>query len=217
MADARSQLLIAAGEVFAEKGYKAATVREICSRAHVNLASVNYYFGDKERLYIEAVKNARRLREAEAPLPRWSADTPPEKKLQTIIFTLLQRMLGADAAPWQLRLIQREIMEPTKACEEMVQEAFEPYFENLLEVLKEMLPPEISATQLHQLGFSVIGQCVFYRAHDKIVSMLVTDEELAARYRPDQLAEHISQVTLAALGVAHNFAADPSVPPHDST
>ncbi|MFP6611919.1 MAG: CerR family C-terminal domain-containing protein [Pirellulales bacterium] len=216
MADARNQLLIAAGEVFAEKGYKAATVREICSRAHVNLASVNYYFGDKERLYIEAVKNARRLREAEAPLPRWSADTPPEKKLQTIIFTLLQRMLGADAAPWQLRLIQREIMEPTKACEEMVQEAFEPYFQNLLEVLKEMLPPEISATQLHQLGFSVIGQCVFYRAHDKIVSMLVTDEELAARYRPDQLAEHISQVTLAALGVAQNFGASPSVPPHDS-
>jgi AcrR family transcriptional regulator len=217
MTDARNQLLIAAGEIFAEKGYKAATVREICASAQVNLASVNYYFGDKERLYIEAVKNARRLREAEAPLPEWTPNSAPERKLHIVISTLLKRMLSADAAPWQLRLIQREIMEPTKACEEMVQEAFQPYFQILLDVLKEMLPSDMPKHQLHQLGFSVIGQCVFYRAHDKIVSMLVSEDELTRHYHPDQLADHITQVTLATLGVVLKFgdastiAADTSI------
>jgi AcrR family transcriptional regulator len=38
--------------VFAEKGYKAATVREICRRAKgANNNAVSYYFGDKARLY----------------------------------------------------------------------------------------------------------------------------------------------------------------------
>ena len=55
-----TRLLEAAERVFAEKGYKAASVREICKQAGLNIAGVNYYFGDKERLYIEAVKYAHR-------------------------------------------------------------------------------------------------------------------------------------------------------------
>src|SRR5207253_5288065 len=54
----RDRLLNAAGEVFAEKGFKGGTVRAICLLANVNVAAVNYYFRDKERLYIEAVKQA---------------------------------------------------------------------------------------------------------------------------------------------------------------
>ena len=58
--DARTRMLNAAGPIFADKGFAAATVREICQQAEVNLAGVNYYFGDKERLYIETVKSAHR-------------------------------------------------------------------------------------------------------------------------------------------------------------
>ena len=35
--------------------YHAATVREICARAGVNIALVNYYFGGKPELYTEAI------------------------------------------------------------------------------------------------------------------------------------------------------------------
>src|SRR4030095_12192205 len=49
--ETRQRLLEAAGEVFAARGFRAATVREICQRAQANLAAVNYHFGDKERLY----------------------------------------------------------------------------------------------------------------------------------------------------------------------
>ncbi|MCX7427502.1 MAG: helix-turn-helix domain containing protein [Planctomycetia bacterium] len=41
--DARSRILEAAGKVFAERGFKDTTVREICRKAGVNLVGVNYY------------------------------------------------------------------------------------------------------------------------------------------------------------------------------
>ncbi len=52
----REKLVEAAAQVFAEVGFEAATVREICSRAGTNGAAVNYHFGDKLGLYTEVLK-----------------------------------------------------------------------------------------------------------------------------------------------------------------
>src|SRR6266566_7215778 len=54
----RQRLLEAAGQVFADQGYRQATVRDICARADANVASINYHFGDKEKLYSAAVRYA---------------------------------------------------------------------------------------------------------------------------------------------------------------
>ena len=46
----RREAIRSAAAVFADKGYHAATVRDICLAAGANVASVNYHFGDKESL-----------------------------------------------------------------------------------------------------------------------------------------------------------------------
>ena len=56
--DTRERLLHAAAEMFAEHGYRDARVRDICQRAGANIAAVNYHFGDKQRLYQEALHHA---------------------------------------------------------------------------------------------------------------------------------------------------------------
>ena len=43
-------ILKVAEQLISEKGFEATTVREISSRADINLAMINYYFGSKEKL-----------------------------------------------------------------------------------------------------------------------------------------------------------------------
>ena len=52
----RERLLDEAEALFSEKGYNAVTVREISAAADCNLASINYYFGNKKNLYLEVFR-----------------------------------------------------------------------------------------------------------------------------------------------------------------
>lgn len=54
--DTRAALLKAAGEVFAENGYDGATVRTIATRAGVDPAMVNHWFGGKQGLFAAAME-----------------------------------------------------------------------------------------------------------------------------------------------------------------
>ncbi|KAA9152916.1 TetR/AcrR family transcriptional regulator [Amycolatopsis acidicola] len=53
--DTRTALIAAAREVFSENGYDGATVRAIASRAGVDAAMVNHWFGGKDALFATAV------------------------------------------------------------------------------------------------------------------------------------------------------------------
>jgi AcrR family transcriptional regulator len=197
--DTRTRILNAAGPVFAEKGYQNTTVREICRVANVNLASMNYHFGHKERLYIETVKQAQRNKIEQVPQPQWQTGTSPAEKLRGFVRTLITRMMGTGEAPWQTRLMMREIMQPTQACQELVQNYFRPQFEILLGILEELLPAATTQPKRHQLAFSVVGQCLYYRVAHEVVALLIDKEEREAHYDAQQLGDHVTDLMLAAL------------------
>jgi AcrR family transcriptional regulator len=53
--DTREAILKASREAFAERGYDAASIRQIATGAGVDPALVHHYFGTKEQLFLEAV------------------------------------------------------------------------------------------------------------------------------------------------------------------
>ena len=55
----RKRLLDAAGHVFAEQGFDRAMGKEICKRAGVNAAAINYHFGGIENLYLALLEEIR--------------------------------------------------------------------------------------------------------------------------------------------------------------
>lgn len=196
------RILSAAGQEFAEKGYEAATVRDICTSAGVNGAAVNYYFGDKQRLYIESVKHAHRERVRQVPQPDWLPGTPPETKLRDFIGNMIERMLGFDQPPWQVRLMLREILHPTDACRELVEDYIRPHFTMLVSILDELAAGRLSEAELRRVGLSVVGQCFLYRAAGDVVGMLIPEDEIERLHTPEQLADHVTAFSLAALGRA---------------
>ncbi len=55
----RERLLVSAAATFAQKGYAAATVREIVKAAGVTKPALYYYFGNKEGIYLELMREAQ--------------------------------------------------------------------------------------------------------------------------------------------------------------
>lgn len=49
--DTKNKIIKAANELFADHGFAGASVRDIASKAEVNLAAINYHFTNKENLY----------------------------------------------------------------------------------------------------------------------------------------------------------------------
>jgi AcrR family transcriptional regulator len=196
--DPRARLLEAAGQIFAEKGLKGGTVREIIQRAGVNLAAVNYYFRDKETLYVEAVKAAA-CGPSEALLRlSWPPGTPPEKKLEDFIRAQVHYALSR-ARPWHRRLMMLELANPTPACAELVAQQIRPRAELLVGILRELLP-DVPQDRRNLIAHSIVSQIVFHRLAQPIVSMLVGAEEYRT-YDADKLAEHIIAFSFAALGL----------------
>ena len=50
------RILRAAEDIFADRGYKAATTREIAKRAGVNIATIHYYWGSKDELWYAVIQ-----------------------------------------------------------------------------------------------------------------------------------------------------------------
>jgi len=62
--ETRARLLHAAARLFAERGYARVTVRDICKKAHANVAAVNYHFGGKDGLYRAVMRHAMETMQA---------------------------------------------------------------------------------------------------------------------------------------------------------
>jgi AcrR family transcriptional regulator len=195
----KARLLEAAGEEFAQNGFEGARVRSICTRAGVNLAAVNYHFGDKEQLYLQAVLEAHRCG-VEMPGDLEFFAGAPAEQLRRYIRHFLTHILALNQAGWHQNLILREMMRPTKASETLVETVIRPRFERLVRVLAQVCP-SADARHLHVIAFSVIGQCVHYKTGRLISQRLIGAEEMAS-LDIEFLTDHITAFSLAALGLA---------------
>jgi AcrR family transcriptional regulator len=202
--DTRQRIISAAGEIFAEQGFHAVTVRDICTRAKANVAAVNYYFGDKQGLYIEVVQAAH-CSPPELIHPEWPAGISPEAKLRFFIERMLQHLLDDRRPAWHAQLMMREMAEPTEACEKLVEAYIRPLSETLRSILGDMLP-DMPDAERWLFGASIIGQCLFYKVHQPVIRLLM-GPELFGSLSVAGLAAHITQFSLAAIAARQAGAA----------
>ena len=152
-------LLAAASEVFAEKGYRDATIAEICKRAGANVAAVNYHFGDKESLYREAWRHSFLDSIKVHPPEGGVSDTAPlEKRLQGRVTALLHRI--ADENNKDFFIVQKELVNPTGLLEEVMRKELRPLHGKMEILVRELLGPRVSDKEVQFCVISIISQCI---------------------------------------------------------
>src|ERR1700741_4967326 len=122
----RQHILHSAGQGFAERGYADATSKEICARAEVNMASVNYHFGSRGELYEAVLVEAHHhLLQPEAMLAIAQAPGDPRDKLRAVLARIVDHVTGP-RAHWGSRVVVRELLSPTEHAPVLVHQAIAP-------------------------------------------------------------------------------------------
>jgi AcrR family transcriptional regulator len=191
-------LIEAAGRVFAESGYRAATIREICRRAGANVAAVNYTFGDKIGLYTEVLRHSVQAAQAAAMSAALDASLTPEDTIRGVIRARLKSLCKESRPDWHFRLVMHEFSHPTPAMGRVVDEGMRPIYDRMRKAVGELigLPPEHETTRL-SLN-SIIGQILFYAFSRPVLSRLQPELKLTAD-QLDRIADHIAEFSLAYL------------------
>lgn len=192
----RSRLLQAAGEVFAEVGYREATVREICARAGANIAGVNYHFGGKDELYAAVLEQHFADNVTRFPI-RSDLAGSPEGALHEFVRISLERMLSEDKPAWHAKLTLREITEPTPHFDTIAERFMKPHFGALRALVDRLTGPGVPEERRRLLALSGMGQIVFYKIAHHAVKRITPEQGTGPEDRV-VLARHITEVLLAA-------------------
>ena len=154
----RERLLTAASRIFAEQGFQESTIADICERAETNIASVNYHFGDKESLYLEAWRYAFNQELDNHPSDGGIPEAAPaEQRLAGRIRSLIARV--ADDNSYSFAIINKEMAQPTRLLADILEKEINPQRLQMLALLKECLGQAATEQHIHYCHTSIMGQC----------------------------------------------------------
>lgn len=160
----RERLIREATEIFAAKGFAAASTREICEAAGVNIASIHYYFGDKAGLY-----RATLLGPVTELIAACGDFDDPALSFEASMRQLLGPILGLapgdpdpDLKAHRMRLHLRERLEPSRAFQEVVEQTIAPAHGALCGLLARHCGLETPDDDIHQLAFALVAMANDY-------------------------------------------------------
>ncbi len=201
--DTKARLIEAAGEVFAQHGFRASTVRQICKRARTHVGAVNYHFRDKKGLYAAILGYSHQLAVSKYPPDLGlTQEATPEEKLRAYIRAFLLRFMAEGLPAWHGKLMAQEIANPSGALDQMMENSIRPLYKYLAGIVRELMHEEKSpeaedsnATFLTAL--SIVGQCLHHHIARQIIEALRPRSFDPTRI--EQIADHITRFSLGGI------------------
>ena len=196
--ETNDRLLAAATEVFADVGYRAATLREICRRGNANIAAVNYHFRDKEQLYTAVLEQAVLAAGEGLTQIAPEAGLAAGGETAALYSASFPQFVGADRPMQLLRLIAHEMVEPTPVLDLAVEKAARPLDDILAAIVTELLGPAAEPTVVRNCVASIISQCSSYHHSEAIIQRL-DHLDVHDPATIEQLAEHVYRFSLGGV------------------
>jgi hypothetical protein len=83
--------------------------------------------------------------------------------------------------------------------EPLFEDFFRPMFTRLTGIVREFVGETPSEADVHRLGYSILGQCLFYRVGEHIVRKMHRPEALSREFSSDRVADHVFEFSRSAL------------------
>jgi AcrR family transcriptional regulator len=195
--ETRHRLLRAAERLFADRGFKKVTVRDICRAARANVAAVNYHFGDKLGLYREVMQSAiDGMRGTNDAAREAGEGQPPEEQLRRYIAIFVHRLLtpGNDTIH---KLVNREMHDPTPALDALVELGVRPRVEYLSGLIAAIIGTDPADQRVLRCVASVQSQTLAYMPNPIATRLGLANKPTPANL--DQIANHIAEFSLAGV------------------
>jgi AcrR family transcriptional regulator len=172
--DTRERILLSARKLFADRGFDATSVRDITAEARCNVASVNYHFGGKDKLYLESFRSmlgVLRDRRIEMMGEMMARDPLPtlEEYVATLAKVFLDPLVESSDGRLFLDFVSREMIAPSLPKGVFLHEFIDPLMERAVAALAEIGPPMDGATA-RLCTMSLVGQLLHaIKAHHLFV------------------------------------------------
>jgi AcrR family transcriptional regulator len=199
--------------VFAQKGFAGATGKEICRRARVNVAAINYHFRVFDNLYDAVLREAvGRLPSVEMLRTVLSGKTDPSAKLAAILEFASRAISGPLSSSWVIRVVGREAVNPSPAFVALQKRETRPKLLLLKGVIAEVmgLPPGHPAVERGCV--SVIAPCSLLLLGKRYWLKQVFPHFGFEPGDAGALSRHLTRFSLAGLAAIAADARDPGAP-----
>ena len=202
--DVRRRILEAASNLFAETGFDRTSVRDITKQARCNVASVNYYFGGKDNLYLEVYR--QRLTILRQVRIDGINDAMKQREHEVSVEELIRGFAGAFLKPLAdkkngktlMQLMWREMVEPRLPKRMFLEEVITPVTNTLTDAMKKVCP-KLDDNEIHLLIDSIVAQLIHVVMMQKFLSGQQPDD-VSILEMPEYI-DHI--VEFSAAGIRH--------------
>ncbi|MGX6570165.1 TetR/AcrR family transcriptional regulator [Cupriavidus necator] len=155
--DTKARILDATEKLFTEVGYEATSLRQVTSRAIVNLAAVNYHFRSKDIMMHAVLSrrldplNARRLALLDACEARWPGNSIRCEHVMGALFVPALQMARDPSVggPSFLRLLGRVYSDTSPFIQQYLLEHYAPVYGRFFDAFSRAIP----ALPRHELGW----------------------------------------------------------------
>ena len=121
-----------------------------------------------------------------------------EERLHAFVRSFLLHIFGEGQPAWHGKLWSHEMIEPTRALDELVETEIRPNAEQLESIVRALLGDRATREQVRLCATSIVRQCLFYHHARAVIVRLYPEQRFGARDIA-RLSDHIKQFSLGAL------------------
>ncbi len=205
--ETRRHLLDAACKIFASKGFREATIAEICEKANANQAAANYYFGSKEAFYVESWRYAFEKSLKAYPLDGGvSPDAPVEERFRGRILAIMRRI--TDPGSHDFDIVHKEMANPTGLLAGIQEESMAQNFRDFTPIVREFLGEGATEQDIRLCQMSIRAQCFGPLLRERRRKMSLQGPKLPGLEpildEVEILADHVTRFSLAGIQEVRN-------------